>query len=185
MQSRILPWACESIRLGGNVLELGPGYGITTEWLAGRGGRISAVEVDPTLADRLRAKFADRVDVRTGSATDLPFLDATFDAVVCFTMLHHLPSMRHQDQLFAEAARVLRPGGAFAGSDSTASVPFRLLHVGDTMNVIDPRTLPDRLQDVGLVDAKVDLSGNSQRFRADRPMQTTGSRADPSPGPVP
>jgi ubiquinone/menaquinone biosynthesis C-methylase UbiE len=169
MRSRVLPWACEGVELGDDVLELGPGYGITTEWLAGHHGRISAVEVDPTLAAGVQRKLGDRVAVHTGSATELPFPDASFDTVVCFTMLHHVPSAQQQDQLFAEAARVLRPGGVFAGSDSTSSVPFRLLHLGDTMVVVNPDTLPGRLQAAGLTDPRIQVSDHTQRFRARRP----------------
>ncbi len=108
------------------------------------------------------------MDVRTGDGADLPFPDAAFDTVVCFTMLHHVPSAEHQDRLFAEVARVLRPGGTFAGSDSRLSMRFRLLHVGDTMVVVDPATLPARLNAAGLTDVRTGLSDRSLRFRAVR-----------------
>lgn len=88
-------------------------------------------------------------------------------------MLHHIPSPQQQDRLFAEVARVLRPGGVFAGSDSTLSLPFRVLHLGDTMVVVDPATLPGRLQAAGLSDARTDVSGHSQRFRATQPELST------------
>ena len=48
----------------------------------------------------------------------MPFADATFSAVVCLTMLHHLPDPELQDRLFAEVHRVLGPGGVFCGSDN-------------------------------------------------------------------
>ncbi|MGB3437211.1 MAG: class I SAM-dependent methyltransferase [Actinophytocola sp.] len=114
MRSRVLPWAMRDVPLTGNVLELGPGYGVTTRWLAGHGGRMTAVEVDPALAADLRDQFP-AVDVREGDGAALPFEDETFDAVVCFTMLHHVPSPEHQDRLFAEAARVLRRVGCSRG----------------------------------------------------------------------
>jgi ubiquinone/menaquinone biosynthesis C-methylase UbiE len=47
--------------------------------------------------------------------------DAAFDGVVCFTMLHHVPSALLQYRLLAEVARVLRPGGVFAGTGSRSS----------------------------------------------------------------
>ena len=113
--------------------------------------------------------------MRLGDGADLPFEDATFDAVVCFTMLHHVPSPAQQDRLFTEAARVLRPGGVFAGSDSRLSLRFRLIHIGDTMVVVDPAALPDRLRTVGFADVLVDTSPRSLRFRAARPAPDGGS----------
>jgi SAM-dependent methyltransferase len=168
MRTQVLPWAAGSVPLEGDVLELGPGYGITTRWLADHGGRVTAVEVDPALAADLREMFDGEVDVREGDGAALPFADGSFDAVVCFTMLHHVPSPALQDKLFAEARRVLRPDGVFAGSDSTVNLRFRIIHIGDTMVPVPPDTLPDRLAGAGFQQAKVGLGGRSLRFRATR-----------------
>lgn len=168
MRTQVLPWAMRDVALTGDVLEVGPGYGITTQWLLERGARLTAIEVDPALAAGLRAQFAGKVDVHEGDGAELPLADASFDAVVCFTMLHHIPSPGQQDRLFAEAARVLRPGGVFAGSDSRLSLRFRLLHIGDTMVPVDPDTLPGRLRAAGFRDAEVGIGGRSLRFRATR-----------------
>lgn len=115
--SQLLPWALRGVPLDGEVLEIGPGYGVTTRWLAERAGPLTAIEIDPELVAELRAEFAGRVEVRRGDGAALPFADASFDTVVCFTMLHHVPSAQQQDRLFAEAARVLRPGGVLAVYD--------------------------------------------------------------------
>ena len=167
MRSQVLPWATREVPLEGRVLELGPGYGITTRWLTEHGADLTAVEVDPALARDLRAQFPD-VAVHEGDGAALPFEDESFDAVVCFTMLHHVPSPEHQDRLFAEAARVLRPGGVFAGSDSVMSLRFRLIHIGDTMVPVDPETMPDRLQRNGFQQAATQTGGRSFRFTATR-----------------
>jgi ubiquinone/menaquinone biosynthesis C-methylase UbiE len=71
--------------------------------------------------------------------------DESLDGAVCFTMLHHVPSVAKQDRLLREVARVLGPGGLFAGTDSLYCRSFRLLHVFDTMVVVDPATFPARL----------------------------------------
>ncbi|MCE0764717.1 class I SAM-dependent methyltransferase [Pseudonocardia kujensis] len=146
MHGQVMPWALDGVDLTGDVLEIGPGYGATTRWLAERAGRLTAVEVDPALAADLRRDLAGPVEIRTGDGADLPFPAGSVDVVACFTMLHHVPSTARQDRLFAEAARVLRPGGTFAGSDSRVSLRFRLLHVRDTMVPVDPATLPARLR---------------------------------------
>lgn len=168
MHTQLMPWAVGDVPLDGDVLELGPGYGITTTWLAQHGGNLTAVEVDPTLAAALRTKFDGTVDIREGDAAALPFPDKSFDTVVCFTMLHHVPTAAQQDRLFAEAKRVLRPGGVFAGSDSRLSLRFRIIHIGDTMTPVSPDTLPDRLIGAGFEKAKVSVGGRSIRFRATR-----------------
>jgi len=64
-------------------------------------------------------------------------------------MLHHVPTVELQDRLFAEVARVLRPGAALVASDSMASEELEAHHEGDTYNPVDPSTLPARLSAAG------------------------------------
>jgi 16S rRNA (adenine1518-N6/adenine1519-N6)-dimethyltransferase len=61
------------------VLEIGPGLGVLSELLAGVAGRLSLVEVDTVLADRLRTRFAqhDLVHIINADFLDLD-LAATF-----------------------------------------------------------------------------------------------------------
>jgi SAM-dependent methyltransferase len=79
-------------------------------------------------------------------------------------MLHHLPCPTAQDRLFAEAARVLRPGGVFAGTDSQPSLRWRLVHLGDTCTPVDPATLPDRLAAAGFTQVTVEADRRLVRF---------------------
>jgi SAM-dependent methyltransferase len=168
VREQLLPWALHGIDLGRDVLEIGPGYGVATRLLAASVPRLTVVEIDADLAGALGAEFGDRVQVLHGDGADLPLAAGSFDAVVCFTMLHHMPSTGAQDRLFAQVARVLRPGGVFAGSDSRLNLRFRLLHIADTMVVVDPVTLPRRLRAAGLVDPDVAQGPRSIRFRAFR-----------------
>lgn len=88
--------------------------------------------------------------------------------MVCFTMLHHVPTPTLQDQLLAEAFRVLRPGGVFAGSDSADSTLFRLLHFRDTCNPVHPLTFPERLRAAGFDNVHVEASGRRLRWQASK-----------------
>jgi SAM-dependent methyltransferase len=100
----------------------------------------------------------------------MPYPDNHFSTVLCFTMLHHIDSPQLQDRLLAEAARVLVPGGTFAGTDSVdGSLEFKLLHVGDTLTLIAPGGFPERLTNAGLADPVVEVKGGRMRFRAQRP----------------
>lgn len=95
---------------------------MTTDLLRERLVKLTAVEIDEELAARLASRLAGtNVEVVHADATAMPFDDGRFSAAVSFTMLHHVPSTELQDRLFAEVARVVRPGGAFVASDSVAS----------------------------------------------------------------
>ncbi|MBA8926675.1 SAM-dependent methyltransferase [Kutzneria viridogrisea] len=167
-----MPWALDGVPLGAHVLEIGPGFGATTRVLRKRVARLTAVEVDEASTEQLRAEFGDTVRVLHGDGADLPLPDNEFDSVVCFTMLHHVPSPALQDRLFAEAQRVLRPGGVFAGSDSRTSFLFRQLHRGDTMVMVEPGGLPDRLLSAGFEGVSVLAKPGAFRFSARKPDST-------------
>jgi SAM-dependent methyltransferase len=166
VENELLPWALDGVDLGENVLELGPGYGVTTAVLARRPGRLTALEVDESTVGYLTSRFGGEVSVLYGDGARMPLPSGTFSATVCFTMLHHVPSPELQDQLFAEAFRVLRPGGVFAGLDSLPNLRFRVIHLGDTMVTVDPRTLPDRLRAAGFTKVEVTVGATRFRFRA-------------------
>ncbi|MFD5697345.1 class I SAM-dependent methyltransferase [Streptomyces lasiicapitis] len=163
----ILPFALEDVPLGDDVLEIGPGYGANLRVLVEDVPRLTAAEVDGETAAMLQEKWGSRARVLHADGADLPLPDASFDSVVCFTMLHHVPTATQQDRIFTEAFRVLRPGGVFAGSDSLPSFRFWLLHLGDTNNTVDPEKLPERLGAAGFTDVAVTRhsSGGGIRFR--------------------
>lgn len=170
VEQELLPWGLKDVELGGNVLEIGPGFGATTRVLARGPLKLSVVELEEAYCTRLRASLGESVEVRQGDATDLPFEDGSFSAAVCFTMLHHIPSRELQDRAFSEVARVLRPAGTFAGTDSIGEgTLFKLIHIGDTLNLIDPDALPARLEAAGLDGVSVERGGRSMRFRAVKP----------------
>jgi ubiquinone/menaquinone biosynthesis C-methylase UbiE len=171
VQSEILPWAVDGRELGDDVLEVGPGPGLTTDVLRGRVRRLTAVEVDPGLATALAARMigsnVDNVEVVNADATALPFEDGRFSGATCFTMLHHVPTPELQDRLLAEMRRVVRPGGLLVGVDSIESPEWWELHAGDTCVPVDPGTLAIRLERAGFSAVEVERASPepARRFR--------------------
>ena len=160
MREVILPWALGDTDLGDDVLEVGPGYGATTDVLSQRVPRLTSVEIDDELAAMLTDRFAGvpSVEIVNGDATSLPYADNSFSGAACFTMLHHVPTIALQDRLFAEVARVLRPGAPLVASDSLGSEELKAHHEDDTYNPVDPDTLPDRLAAAGFADVNVRIN---------------------------
>jgi ubiquinone/menaquinone biosynthesis C-methylase UbiE len=101
----------------------------------------------------------------------MPFRDQVFSGAACLTMLHHVPSLTLQNQLFAEVYRVLRAGGIFAGTDSMRSPLMTIFHIRDTMLLVNPSALPRRLESVGFRDVKVEIGAGRFRFVARRPSE--------------
>ncbi len=167
LEADLLPWVLSVGDLGDDVLEIGPGPGLTTDLLRARVNRITAVEVDATLAGDLAARLGGtNVEVIQGDGTDTALDSNRFSAATCFSMLHHMASATAQDRLFAEVARVLRPGGIFVGVDSRDLEPIRQNHEGDTFTPVPPATLPARLEDVGFSEVCLDEDAYQIRFAA-------------------
>ncbi|MEX2247738.1 MAG: methyltransferase domain-containing protein [Dehalococcoidia bacterium] len=163
----IIPGALANVELGDDVLEIGPGPGRTTDILKDMAPRLTAVEIDADLAAQLSARLAGtNVEVVHADATALPLPDGRFSAALSFTMLHHVPSVEEQDRLFAEVARVLRPGGVLAGVDSHDSPAFRALHLDDICVPLDPASLEERLTRAGFKQVKVDDNPHVVQFWA-------------------
>jgi ubiquinone/menaquinone biosynthesis C-methylase UbiE len=96
--------------LEGDVIEIGSGTGASLPYYE-RARRVVAVEPDPGMAKRLPTKIEEAkvpVEVVSTRAQALPFPDESFDAAVAAFVLC---SVEDQDDVLAEARRVLRPGG--------------------------------------------------------------------------
>src|SRR5215471_2102941 len=170
LANEIIPWTLKGVELGDDVLEVGPGPGMTTDILRGLAPRLTSIEIDSRLANALRQRLeGTKVEVVEGDATAMPFANGAFSAAVSFTMLHHVPSPALQDRLLAEVYRVLKPGGVFAGSDSIWSVGFQLIHLWDTMVIIEPESFAERLEAAGFTDVLVKVANRAFRFCARHP----------------
>jgi ubiquinone/menaquinone biosynthesis C-methylase UbiE len=105
-------------RAHGRVLDVACGPGIVTSALAARAQAVVALDLTPQMLERAKERCAKagraNVVFKEGSATALPFADATFDAVVTRLSFHHFPEPR---VALKEMLRVLRRGGALGIAD--------------------------------------------------------------------
>jgi SAM-dependent methyltransferase len=92
---------------GSRVLDLGGFDGSLTAPLVARGAQVALVDLDPAGVAKARARGLTAV---VASATEIPYPDRSFDAVVCCDLLPCIPVELHE-AVFREIARVLAPDG--------------------------------------------------------------------------
>jgi SAM-dependent methyltransferase len=167
LETDLLPWVRGVVDLGDDVLEVGPGPGLTTDLLRKLAPQVTAVEVDGQLASALAARLSGtNVAVVHADATASGLASGRFSAATCFSVLHHVPSAEIQDRLFAELHRVLRAGAAFIGVDAADIDIIRAGHLNDVFVPVDPDTLGARLEAVGFTKVVVEPSDYQVRFSA-------------------
>ena len=128
---------------GREVLEVGCGTGLVLQRIAGFASRAVGVDLSPGMLERARSRG---LDVQEGSATQLPFPDASFDVACSFKVLAHVPQV---ERALAEMARVVRPSGTI---------------VAEFYNPISLRGLLKRLGPAGRVAANARESDVYTRF---------------------
>jgi ubiquinone/menaquinone biosynthesis C-methylase UbiE len=155
------------------VLETGAGTGIVTRRLRDllpATTRLIATDLNQPMLDVARKKFRpdEPIEFQDADATALPFVDASFDAVVCQFSVMFFPEMAKS---YREAYRVLAPGGRYVFTvwdgdynrhgriaDEVAAQffpadPPQFYRVTTSYNKIDP--IKDLLSDAGFIDLRI------------------------------
>jgi ubiquinone/menaquinone biosynthesis C-methylase UbiE len=99
------------------VLDVGGGPGAYATWLAEHGFEVTLVDPVPmhvSQAAERAARSARPFTAGLGDARDLEQADGTFDVVLLFGPLYHLPDRTERMRALSEATRVVRPGGIVA-----------------------------------------------------------------------
>ena len=106
--------AIESVTKDRRVLEIGCGSGYGASFLAKSAASVVALDVDPTVIDEARNKYASsNLIYQQGSGLEIPYPDASFDVVVSFEMIEHIERSEHK-LLIQEIRRVMTPQGILA-----------------------------------------------------------------------
>ncbi|MBI1775638.1 MAG: methyltransferase domain-containing protein [Proteobacteria bacterium] len=97
------------------VLETACGTGIVTRKLRDllpAAAQLTATDLNPPMVEVARGKFraGEKVELKQADATQLPFADASFDAVICQFGVMFFPD---KDKSYREVQRVLAPGGRY------------------------------------------------------------------------
>lgn len=114
----------KAIKPGSRLLDIGCAQGRSTFKIVSPDLDVVAFDISKALVRQAldRAERADasaHVTFMVADATTLPFLDESFDYVLTYGVLHHLPEPR---QICSEISRILKPGGTFFCSENNRTI---------------------------------------------------------------
>lgn len=121
----------------GDVLDVASGDGVLAELLAPTANSITCLDISERVVEAGRKRLASFANVKfeLGDMHSLPVADAAFDTVL---LMHALTYTPEPGRVFAEAARVLRPGGKLLAvtlqehQHAKAVEPFNHVNLGFT-----------------------------------------------------
>lgn len=171
LANRAAAYAALRLRPGHRVLDAGCGTGNDTRELAAAvtpGGEAVGLDRSRHMIEVARARGGDGTTFVEGSAAELPFPDASFDAYRCERLLHHLVDPA---SAVVEAFRVLRPNGRIAIVEPDLDGSCFAGDVARTRSIVHAfadsfacgtvaRRLPELLTQAGFTDVHVQAVGN-------------------------
>lgn len=172
------PRAIAALQAGEVVLDLGSGGGFDA-FLAvaevGASGRVIGVDMTPAMISKARNNAVlaghDNVEFRLGEIEYLPVADRSIDVIISNCVINLSPE---KARVFAEAFRVLKPGGRLAISDVVASIdlPDELrqdlqLYSGCMAGASSIEELGRIMQDVGFEQVRIVPKDESREFISD------------------
>lgn len=163
-----------AVKAEDRVLDAGTGIGGTARYLAQKYGcKVTAVDLTPEYVVAAQwlnelVGLDELIEVREADVTNLPFADESFDAVVS---QHVQMNIADKPRLYAEAFRVLAPGGRLAVWDVTAgpvaplAFPLPWADTADVSHLVSPDELRGLVVGAGFeVEAWNDLTASNAEF---------------------
>lgn len=169
------PTAIEAIRPGETILDLGSGAGFDCFLAArqvGPTGRVIGVDMTPAMVSKARANAASgdyaQVEFRLGEIEHLPVADNSIDRILSNCVINLSPD---KPQVFAEAFRVLKPGGRLAISDIVLLKPLPEelrtdfeAYTGCVAGAVTVVALEEMLAAAGFGEIRIDVRESSRKF---------------------
>lgn len=164
------PTAIAGLKPGEVVLDLGSGGGIDVFLAArkvGPTGKVIGLDMTQEMIDLAQRNAwkvgAQNVEFRLGEMEDMPFEDESIDVIISNCVINLSPD---KDRVFAEAYRVLKPGGRMAVSDlvTEGDLPSAVKEsveawVGCVAGALDKREYLEKIEAAGFVDLETRVGG--------------------------
>jgi SAM-dependent methyltransferase len=161
------PITLASLEAGQTVLDLGSGAGLDCFFAAkkvGESGHVIGVDMTPEMIERARSSAnrlnIQNVEFRQGYLEDLPVESGTVDVIISNCVINLSPD---KSRVFAEAFRVLKPGGKLAVSDIVTDGPLPAAikkslsaWAGCVAGAVDARDYVAMMESAGFTDISID-----------------------------
>jgi SAM-dependent methyltransferase len=176
---------------GQRLLDIGCGLGGPARYFAQRFRcTVTGIDITEPFVDAARKltallRMEDRVTIQRGDATRLPFAGATFDGA--YTQ-HVTMNIADRSRFFAEASRVLKPGGFFAltehglGPTGHPHFPVPWSDNGSGSHLITPEETRQLLATAGFTDVVLEERGSRYVEAYKRAMELAAKGALPPLG---